>query len=220
VPPWLPAYSSAAHWDHETTLNEQDADDLRAWGFNVVRLGVMWPGAMPARGAVDAAYLREAKAIVDMLGTRGIYTIVDMHQDLYNRKLCGEGAPDWAVHIPAGKKPFPSPIVNHTYPTDPQGYPELASCLEKTFAMYYATHAVGAAFQSLYENVDGIADELVRFWVEVAKVFRGNEWVLGYELINEPWAGDVWAHPTLLVPGQADKKNLWPLYVRLHEAIR
>lgn len=27
------------------------------------------------------------------------------------------------------------------------------------------------------------------FWGKVAQVFADNEYILGYELINEPWAG-------------------------------
>jgi len=43
---------------------------------------------------------------------------------------------------------------------------------------------------------------------------------LGYELINEPWAGDVFRYPYLLLPGEADRRNLAPLYKRLHQSIR
>ena len=39
------------------------------------------------------------------------------------------------------------------------------------------------------------------FWTRLATEFKDNEYVLGYELINEPWAGDVFAHPELLIPG-------------------
>lgn len=35
----------------------------------------------------------------------------DCHQDLFTRKCCGEGAPDWAVDLKAdGPLPFPLPI--------------------------------------------------------------------------------------------------------------
>jgi len=39
------------------------------------------------------------------------------------------------------------------------------------------------------------------FWARLAAEFKDNDFVLGYELINEPWAGDVFAHPQLLIPG-------------------
>jgi len=41
-----------------------------------------------------------------------------------------------------------------------------------------------------------------------------------YELINEPWAGNVFAHPTLLLPGNAGSKNLQPTYDKVANAIR
>ena len=44
--------------------------------------------------------------------------------------------------------------------------------------------------------------------------------MLGYELINEPWAGDVYANPKLLLPGEAGKHNLLPLYDAANSAIR
>jgi endoglycosylceramidase len=50
--------------------------------------------------------------------------------------------------------------------------------------------------------------------------FSSNEAVLGYELINEPWAGDVFTDPELIVPTVADRKNLQPLYDSTAAAIR
>lgn len=63
--------------------------------------------------------------------------------------------------------------------------------------------------------------------------------ILGYELINEPWVGDVYGkvardrvcfspptaaaradHPNLLVPGVSDVRNLQPMYTRLSKTIR
>ena len=41
-------------------------------------------------------------------GERGIYSLLDMHQDVFNRKFCGNGVPDWAaVH---DKDNFPYPL--------------------------------------------------------------------------------------------------------------
>ena len=39
VPPYLPSSKS---FDVEISLNEDDISDLVKWGFNFVRLGVMW----------------------------------------------------------------------------------------------------------------------------------------------------------------------------------
>ena len=48
----------------------------------------------------------------------------------------------------------------------------------------------------------------------MAETFASEPAVLGYETMNEPFAGDVYADPALLLPGVAGRKNL----ARLHEA--
>ena len=54
--------------------------------------------------------------------------------------------------------------------------------------------------QSLYDNEQGIQDHFAMFWGRVAQKFQDNKYVLGYELLNEPWAGDVYRHPDQLEP--------------------
>lgn len=54
--------------------------------------------------------------------------------------------------------------------------------------------------QSLYDNEQQIQDQLARFWATVADHFSDNRYVLGYELLNEPWAGDIYRHPNQLEP--------------------
>jgi len=43
---------------------------------------------------------------------------------------------------------------------------------------------------------------------------------LGYELINEPFAGDWYTHPEYIIPQKADVINLMPMYQNLHTVIR
>lgn len=218
IPPWRPQLSG---FDHRYSLSEEDAKLLRAWGFNVVRLGVMWPGVEPQRQMFDQQYLADITTLVNTLGRYGIYTIIDLHQDLGNRAFCGEGIPDWAAYKPdLGERAFPWPVRNETMPLDDDGYPQLSECLKVTFSTYYTTKAVQAEFQGLYDNKNGAGDEFCNFWYEVARTFAGNDNVLGYELINEPFTGDTYESPELLIPGVADKRNLWPLYQRAHNAIR
>lgn len=52
----------------------------------------------------------------------------------------------------------------------------------------------------------------------VAGAFKGESHILGAELINEPWAGDVIHRPTLLLPKIADLKNFQPAYDKLAAA--
>ena len=38
-------------------------------------------------------YLKQIDALINSFAEYGIYTIVDNHQDLFSRSLCGEGVP-------------------------------------------------------------------------------------------------------------------------------
>lgn len=57
-------------------------------------------------------------------------------------------------------------------------------------------------------------------WAMVAQRFKNKPSVLAYELVNEPWAGDVWGHPKMWFPKFADSENLQKFYAHLHEKIR
>ncbi len=153
-------------------------------------------------------------------GDRGIVTILDAHQDLYSPRFCGEGAPDWAVlpYVNASL-PFPSP-VGPVFNLTQAGYPARNECITLPFALMYASDGVGAAFQNLYSNNYGIGAAFRSFWLAVAQRFANNSNVLGYELLNEPWAGDIFKDPSLVIPGEADRKNLAPFYTLLHNTIR
>lgn len=49
------------------------------WGFNLVRLGVMWEAVERTEGVFDMEYLAEVNELINTLGAAGIYTMVDMH---------------------------------------------------------------------------------------------------------------------------------------------
>jgi endoglycosylceramidase len=78
------------------------------------------------------------------------------------------------------------------------------------------------AYQTIYDaEVDGgFREEVGRFWAQVGEYFKENEAVIGFELMNEPFAGDVWLHPELLLPWQADLINLQPFYDTIVPMIR
>ena len=187
IPPWHPVTDK---WNTVDSMTEEDAINLKNWGFNMVRLGVMWPGAEPEKDKWDMDYLQKMRDIADVLGKHGIYTLVDLHQDLGSRFVCGEGFPDWAVAIREDASEFPSPVAKGPYPLDEDGYPQLEWCLNKSFGMYYISQAVESVFQNFYNNTNGAADHFALFWKNVASVFKDCPTLLGYELINEPFPGD------------------------------
>ena len=101
------------------------------------------------------------------------------------------------------------------------GLPTVESCLRNSFFKYYFTFAVSDSFQSLYDNVDSIQDQFIEFWETVATIFKDQNNLLAYELLNEPWVGSYQKHPSYLVEqGKADKENLIPMYKKIYSKIR
>ena len=170
-------------------LSAADASLMARLGFNVVRLGMTWsglepgsgpgqrpghlrPGARPirtssARPSFDR-YVARLRTTVNLLGRFHIYTILDMHQDVYNQTVRRRGCPAWAV------------CTNGVPSVDPPG----------RWSLEYGTRAAGIAFPHFWGNdVRGdLQGEYDRVWGDVARAFRSNPWVLGYDPFNEPFS--------------------------------
>jgi len=76
VDPYIP---SQGDFDAQNSLNDEDIANLKRWGMNFVRLGVMWEGVEREPGVYDQAYLDELEKLINKLGEAGIYTLVDAH---------------------------------------------------------------------------------------------------------------------------------------------
>jgi endoglycosylceramidase len=96
----------------------------------------------------------------------------------------------------------------------------LIDCNKHGWFEYQFSSAAGRAYQSIYDNYKDLQTSFINYWVKIATSVANNPYVLGYELINEPWAGDVISDPLLLIPGVADRKNLAPMYDNINTAIR
>ena len=192
-------------WYPQNLLNDTELDNLKLWGFNAVRLGVMWTGLRPDINTVNTTYLNIILEIIDKLSQRGIYVIIDMHQDMMSTKFAAyDGVPRWLVDMmPNSQFPYPWPFKK-----DNLGFSA------------YLTDACGYAFQNLYSNVNKFQDYFSEFWGIVSNSMSNITSVLGYEFINEPWAGDIFLSPTLLIPGIAGRYNLLPLYDNVYKTIR
>ena len=92
VDPYLPSEDS---FDPQLSLTDAELDNLVKWGFNFVRLGVMWEAVERKPDTYNMTYLDEVEKLINKLGSRGIYTLVDMHQDVLARAICGEGVPNF-----------------------------------------------------------------------------------------------------------------------------
>ena len=158
----------------ETTA--ADWDEMAASGISVIRLVVHWSQLEPVRGEVSEAYLDRIDSYVRKAAERGIYTVIDMHQDAYTAfistppgEVCPEGsspakgwdgAPAWAVFTDGA-----STCITGDRNSSP---------------------AVRNAWNAFYDNRDGIRDRFVAVWGAVATRFAGRPEVAGYDVLNEP----------------------------------
>ena len=74
-------------------FTDADADRFAALGFDAVRLAWFWRGLEPAKGAFDPAYLEGIAAVQEKLSRRGVFTVLDSHQDGYGDRFNGLGFP-------------------------------------------------------------------------------------------------------------------------------
>ncbi len=165
-----------------------DAARMASLGFNVVRLGIIWQGIEPGtlgpnspqvctpgtprdphqfNASVASAYLARVARTVDLLGKYHIYTLLDMHEDVYSSEFGGEGAPAWAVC------------------TD--GHP--VGTLPGRWSNTYNDPALISSVKHFWTNdVEGdLQGEYIRSWKAVASYFSANPWVVGFDPINEPF---------------------------------
>jgi hypothetical protein len=219
------------------TIGKKELDALDEMGMNVVRLGVMLGGLYPTSLVANETYLEQIRLIIKRLWARNISTIVDLHQDILSPVLCGEGAPSWMVNVSTlGSLPFPEPMTlnaSQTAHADPATgawtRPMSELCNDQTalkalgWSAFYATDAVGKAFGQVYAGGGKtmLSQAFEAYWQAVPKALAGEPGVLAYELLNEPWVGDEWAHPELaLEAGAAETRQVGPYMERMHALVR
>lgn len=182
-------------------FGDDDAAFLAANGFTAVRLGLYWAQIEPQPGVYNWAYLESVKDTIETLKAHGIVSILDMHQDLYSSEIGGNGAPDWATLFNAGDND-----TSHPFPF--------------AYALNPAQNQAWDAFWS-NEKVEGVGlqNYYARMWQVTADYFGGTPGVVGYEIMNEPWAGSSWLG-SLLGNSHFDNQSLTPFYDQVISAIR
>lgn len=63
-------------WVPPDMLNPEYLANLSLWGFNVMRLGIMWSGVEPEEGRFNITYIDTMKDIVQTLGMSRLKLLV------------------------------------------------------------------------------------------------------------------------------------------------
>ncbi len=161
VPPYIPI------------TNLSQLDPLAAWGMNVIRLLFTWEAYETSPGVYNQAYLNQITAIADRAWARGMYVIVDFHQDGFSRYLsggCGDGFPLWAV----------SPDATPDTPDNGPGCADWGIKMSLDPDMHLS-------FSDFYADEYGVRTRFLILWQMLANHFKTHPGVIGYDIINEPW---------------------------------
>jgi hypothetical protein len=197
-----------------------DFAQMRALGFNVVRLVLNWSQLEPKPGRYSATYLDRVAQVVGWARQQGIYIVLDMHQDQYSRYIVpaakgsapsgctpsggGDGAPGWAV-LEDGK---PGCALF--------GIDELNPAESAAFANFWQNAKVGVPRGQAPGA--GLQDHFIGGLAALARRFQNDPAILGYELMNEPQPGSLSSTPA--ANGYtASSQELYPFYKRAIEAL-
>lgn len=232
--PYIP--TTEGDFSPTDSLNDEDIANLKSWGMNFVRLGVMWEAVERTAGVYDMEYLAKVDALITRLGEAGIYTLVDAHQDVFARSICGEGVPDFYAKEAIGRRPtcfnwlvdrklknvfdtvgICKDMNDYGYSVDENGDFLVEDCQTANFALYYSSPQSMTAFKALYENKNGLQDKFVDFWNVTSKALGSNPYVVGYDPLNEPFPGNPAKDFKNFLPGHVDKTFLAPMYEQFYE---
>ena len=164
-------------------LTRSDIEQIAALGFNSIRLIVHWSALEPERGVWDETYLDRVRQAVAWAREFGVYVVIDMHQDSWGKYI--NSAPDEVCEAPL------EPAIGW------DGAPEWATFTDGLSGCRLAVREVSAtvmrATESFWEDREGIQQHLVDTWAWIARAFRDDTTVAGYDLLNEPHWGEDYA---------------------------
>jgi endoglycosylceramidase len=154
-------------------------DRAASWGIDVLRVPFSWEAAAPSPGAWDEAYLARFDALLDGAWARGLWTVIDFHQDIYAAALCGDGFPAWTLTDP--------PAPHHDCP--------------QWSSAYDSDPVVRGAFDAFWADTGGVQTAYRAMWTALIDRERDRAGVIGYEPFNEPSPGTAertaWEQTTL-----------------------
>jgi endoglycosylceramidase len=164
---------------------------LPSQGVNLVRLLTFWNAISPeGPGEYDPVYVENYLELLRTVAAQGLFVVVDMHQDLWGPPFEVHGAPMWAC---------PDELKD--------GYVK-----EEPWWANYLSPQVTACFDQFWASEE-LQQEYARMWAHLAQAVCDVPEVIGFDLMNEPFAGSLMGHK------QFEAHALFGLYKRVIQAI-
>jgi len=134
---------------------------IEDWGLNNVRMFWNWVSIMPDSGVLSNEALERLAGIVETFTRQGVYVVLAVNGTVTNSQSLVTGT--WAA--PSGNAPN---IPDLPGPANP--------AVQEAMRRWWD-----------YDNFPYLQDEFIRASIFVAKRFENNPYVLGYDIVNEPW---------------------------------
>lgn len=173
-------------------LQQADVEHFVRLGYDHVRFLITWEAVEPQDGVFDDAYLDQVKRELAWFEARGVYAVVDMHQDCFARRFGGDGAPEWVL-----LSPDPFPFV-----------PDVLG----VFPINYSNPKVIANFDDFWTSATKRA-RFAKAWAHVVSKLKDVKNVIGWEVLNEPFPG-------IRIPWDFEQNELSTLTAEVVKAIR
>jgi endoglycosylceramidase len=162
---WAP-YMPFEYTDFTASLDPY-LDRAASWGVDAIRVPFTWAALEPMEGTYDLDWLSRYQQLLDAAWARGIWTVVDFHQDVYSESFCGDGFPSWTIPN--------APAPHHDCP--------------QWELEYFGDAGVQHAFDVFWAAGSPVQAKYVAAWDEMLSRFAAEPGVLGFEPINEPGWG-------------------------------
>ncbi len=163
-------------------LERKDPRRIRNFGWNAVRLLISWSRVEPAPGSYDNKYLARVKRMAARLTGKGLYVIIDFHQDAWGPTLAAregevcpagstpalgwDGAPGWATLVAE----------------------DVSRCAPGVRELSPAARAAWGAFWTDRSGPDGVGIQthFLRALSHTVKRIGDQPGIAGYDVLNEP----------------------------------